>query len=82
MFLRVYLVLRIITRLTKWRSEKAEIACSIEGITADTLFAIKCLIKEHPYIILLSSFAGASVIFGFIVRIFEMPYYLDEDIPG
>lgn len=49
MFMRVYLVLRLIPNLSQWRDMHAEECCEKEGIKADGFFALKSLLKEKPY---------------------------------
>ena len=75
MFWRVYLLLRLVTRFSKWRNEQAQIIAFIEGFEADTMFAIKALYYETPYLVLLCAFLFSSSILGLAVRIFELPYY-------
>jgi len=75
MLSRTYLVMRLLTRLTKWRSEQAEIIAQIEGFDADTTFALKALMKEKPYLVLFFMAFFSSSVLGLAVRIFEMPFY-------
>jgi len=79
MFARIYLVLRLLTRFTKWRNKKAQRVCNFEGIEADSVFAMKALMKEQPYFILFLNFIMSSVIFGFAVRTVERAYYEDDE---
>ena len=78
MMLRLYLVFRLFTRFTKWRNEHSERCCEISGTDADSIFALKAIFKERPYIMLLINSVISSVVFGFAVRTFERPYYDDE----
>ena len=75
MQLRIYLVLRIITKVTKYRSNKSLKICKEEGLEADTMFSIKCLLHDNPYFILLIGFIISSLSFGVAVRTLERPYY-------
>ena len=72
MMIRAHLVLRLTTRFTKWRSDQADLICSIEGFTANTAFAMKALIKDMPYQILLMFALATSVVFGWSVRLLEL----------
>ena len=76
--MRIYLVMRLATQFTRWRSKKAASYCNREGIEADTMFALKCLMQDQPYLILGSAFIASSLFFGFAVRQLERPYYDDE----
>lgn len=71
MLLRVYLILRLIPNATYWTSMNAENWCEKEGIEANLQFALKSLLKEKPYKILLINFALSVGIFGISVRSFE-----------
>lgn len=75
MLVRFYLVIRLLTRFTKWQGKRAQIFCNREGIEADTVFALKCLLKERPVIVLTTTFVFATFIFAFAVRCAEIPYY-------
>lgn len=78
MMVRLYLVFRLFTRFTKWRNEHSERCCELSGTDADSVFAMKAMFKERPYIMLLINSIVSSVVFGFAVRTFEGPYYDDE----
>jgi len=78
MLIRIYLVLRLITKFSRWRNKNAQRICSREGIEADTIFALKCLMQEAPYTVLFTNFMISSLIFGFAVRTVERVYYEDE----
>eukprot|EP00347_Sterkiella_histriomuscorum_P011535 403372085 len=82
MMIRIYLVLRLLTKLTQWRNKKAQKFCNEEGIDADTIFSLKCLMQTKPYTVLLISFIILSVMFGFAVRTLERPYYQDDSTGG
>jgi hypothetical protein len=77
MLSRIYLVLRLLTRFTKWRSQRSIVICSKEGIEADTMFTIKCLMQERPYLVSFLNFIISSILFGFAVKIAEVVYYED-----
>jgi len=78
MLFRFYLVTRLIPNLSKWTDMHAEECCEREGILADSLFAIKSLLKERPYLMLLLNFTISILLFGFSVRSFERAFYEDE----
>jgi len=81
MLTRFYLVLRLTTKYTRWRNLDAQYKCSQEGIEADTIFALKCLMKTNPYTVLFIAFMSTSVLFGFAVRVVERPFY-EDDVTG
>jgi hypothetical protein len=49
MFLRFYLILRFLPNFSIWTDIHSEDCCEMEGIEANYLFAVKCLLKEKPY---------------------------------
>lgn len=71
MFLRFYLVLRLIPNLSQWKDIHSEDCCEMEGIEADYIFALKSLLKEKPYQMLLVNFSISMLSFGLSVRAFE-----------
>ena len=73
MVMRVYLGLRLFAHYTKWRSEIAVNYCEAEGCEANTLFALKALLKESPYISLFLGLLISSWVFGTTIRNFERP---------
>jgi len=71
MFLRFYLLLRLIPNLSQWTDMHAEECCEREGFEANYFFALKSLLKEKPYQMLMLNFTISIVSFGFSVRAFE-----------
>jgi len=71
MFLRFYLILRLLPNLSIWTDIHSEDCCEMEGIEANYLFAVKCLLKEKPYQMLLVNFTLSILSFGLSVRAFE-----------
>lgn len=69
--LRFYLLIRLFTNLSKWRSLESEEVCEREGFKSDIFFAIKALMKERPYISIMINFSMSIFIFGIAVRSFE-----------
>lgn len=49
----------------------AEESCEREGFEANYFFALKSLLKEKPYQMLMINFAISIISFGFSVRAFE-----------
>ena len=71
MYLRFFLVLRLIPNLSKWIDINSEDCCEAEGIEADFSFALKSLLKDKPYQMLLINFSISVISFGLSVRAFE-----------
>ena len=78
MMFRFYFVFRLFTQFTKWRDEHSQRCCEVEGIEADTIFALKSLLIEKPYTVLAICFIFSSTLLGLTVRLLELPYYEDE----
>ena len=71
-FLRVYLLVRIFTTYSSWKTLESEESCEREGFQADFWFAIKSLMKQRPYLSIMVNFFLSVLVFGFAVRSFEM----------
>lgn len=79
MLIRVYLVFRLFALYSKWTSRAADECCEPEGCEANTIFAIKAVLKDKPYTTLLIVMISSTIVFGLAVRNFERPYYYDMD---
>ena len=79
MFLRIHLLIRLLPNLSKWKDIHSEECCEAEGFEANFLFAIKSLLKEKPYQMLLINFAVSIITLGFSVRTFERAFYEDKE---
>ena len=77
MLLRFYLVFRLFAQYSKWTNELAEECCEPEGCEANTLFAMKAVLKEKPHTTLLMLMIISTIIFGLAVRHFERPVYMN-----
>lgn len=49
MFLRFYLLMRLVPNMSQWTDIHSENCCEMEGIEANYFFAVKSLLKEKPY---------------------------------
>jgi Ion channel len=78
MLLRVYLVMRLFTRYSIYRSAFADKACANVGIEADSSFSMKCIYLENPFLVLFIAMMVPIFVFGFALRLFEQPYYEDD----
>jgi hypothetical protein len=50
---------------------RSQRVCMVNGCEANTMFAIKALFKQRPYLILYGSLLVMTVIFGWQLRLFE-----------
>eukprot|EP01017_Pseudomicrothorax_dubius_P034505 TRINITY_DN4741_c0_g1_i1.p1 TRINITY_DN4741_c0_g1~~TRINITY_DN4741_c0_g1_i1.p1 ORF type:complete len:215 (-),score=24.12 TRINITY_DN4741_c0_g1_i1:24-668(-) len=82
MSLRVYLVARTFAIYSKWCNETAEDCCDSEGCEANTMFALKAVLKEKPYETLLVLMIISCVLLGLDVRLFERPVYYGQIPPA
>lgn len=80
MLLRVYLIIRMVTRYSVYRGAFADKSCARVGIEADTGFSLKCIYQENPFVLLFLAMMMSIVAFGFALRMFERPYYDDDDL--
>jgi len=79
MLLRCYLVCRLFALYSKWTGKVAEECCEPEGCEANTIFAIKAVLKDKPYSTLLIAMISSTIVFGLAIRNFERPYYYGQD---
>jgi hypothetical protein len=73
MFFRIYLPCRFVFYLTEFMNPRTQRVCQIYSCEADSMFALKALMKQKPYSILLGALAITIVMFGYHLRIFEGP---------
>ena len=73
MFCRLYLLVRFSFYLTEFMNPRTQRVCQMHGCESDSMFALKGLMKQKPYPILLSGLAITIIIFGYQLRIFEAP---------
>lgn len=78
MLLRVYIVVRVLKHYTKWSNMHAEEICERYGTESSTIFVLKAIFKEKPYITLSVCMAISIAIFGMATRTFERPYNKDN----
>lgn len=71
MLLRVYLIFRMYTRFSVYRSTFADRCCAKVGIEADMVFALKSSFKTSPFKLLFITFLVSVVSLGLAVRLFE-----------
>jgi len=78
MLTRVYLVFRIVRIYSRWANDHADECCQIFGCHSNTLFVLKSLFKERPFMTLGVSMCLSITIFGMATRTFERPYNDDN----
>ena len=74
MLLRVYIVFRLVRVYSRWANDHADECCQIFGCHSNTLFVLKSLFKERPFMTLGVSMCLSITIFGMATRTFERPY--------
>lgn len=72
-FIRIYLLIRYIMVITQYVTPRSQRICGMNGCAADEMFAIRAIMKENPYSLLLYSMVISTLIFGYQLRIFEKP---------
>ena len=78
MLLRVYIVFRLVRIYSRWANDHADECCQMFGCNSSTLFVLKSLFKERPFLTLGVSMCLSITIFGFATRTFERPYNDDN----
>ena len=61
----------MILYLSLFCNQRSQRICRIHGCDANILFAIKCMMKQRPYRVLIYSLIITTLIFGYLLRIFE-----------
>ena len=82
MMLKVYLLLRLFSWVTKWMNDKSITLCHQNQCSGGTLFSLKALFKQRPYLVLVLCFLLSVSMFGYAIRTFERPLYTDEPLEG
>ena len=72
MFLKLYSVIRIAAAYTSYSNKLSAKYCEMYGGEADTIFALKAVQKDQPFLILTCAFCILCVILGIILRMFEL----------
>lgn len=72
-FLRIYLLARCAIALNKYQSPRAFRVCQMSGCEADSMFAIKSILREYPYETIVVSFMTTIMMIGYQLKIFEAP---------
>lgn len=70
-FIRIYLIIRCILANCFYMSTRAQRVCQMNGCHASYMFAIKSLMKDQPYLVLLTNVVLSMFYFGYLIRIFD-----------
>ena len=75
-FIRIYLILRCVLANSFFMSPRAQRVCQMNGCYASYMFAIKCAMKDQPYLVLMTNLVASLFYFGYLIRLF------DQDLSG
>ena len=71
MFIRIYLPCRFLFYMSEFMNPRTQRVCQIYSCNADSMFALKALMKQQPMPMLFGSLACTIIIFGYHLRLFE-----------
>lgn len=71
MFLRIYTVVRFLLSSTFWMSARAQRVCSMNGCHANMHFALKCMVKQSPILVIVSNLVLSVAVFGYLIRVWD-----------
>ena len=69
---RLVFILRLLEHFTHWTDESSQRVCKLNGVVADSFFALKAYLKLQPYMVLTIALILSTFILGFALRSFEM----------
>lgn len=72
-FLRVYILFRYGLFNSSFMAPRASRMCNMVGCQADHMFAIKALMKQMPYSLLIVTLLLTIFLFGYQLKVFEGP---------
>jgi hypothetical protein len=72
MFFKIYNVLKVLAAYSGYSNSFSERYCEEYGTEADNVFALKSIQKDRPFLILIILFISFSIIFGILLRMYEM----------
>lgn len=72
-FARIYLILRCVLANSFFMSPRAQRVCQMNGCYASYSFAIKCAMKDMPYVVLFTNLVMSMFYFGYLIRLFDQP---------
>ena len=78
MLLRVYLIAKLFRHFTKWTSQEAQHACRLYETEPSPIFAVKAMLKEKPFYLLVPSILLSMLVFSLSVMIVERGFYIEN----
>lgn len=79
MVLRFILIVRTILMHSKWYSNRTHRMCNFYSMHCDFMFVIRSLMREKPYTIIFAILFVCVFIFGYAIRICELPLSRNEE---
>lgn len=76
---KFYFLTRLFEHYSRWTNERAHTVCKKFRCKADTIFLIKCELKNKPYTMVAILFIFCLLIFGVAVRTYEITYSFNMD---
>jgi len=73
LYVRIYLIVRVTLTFTSFMQPRQQRLCTMNGVEADFIYAVKGVMKDMPYSFLGSALIISVLIPGYTLRIFERP---------
>ncbi len=71
MFMRCYIIVRWLLNQTYYMTSRAQRVTSMNGCQASLHFALKCIMKEQPVLVIVSNLCISVALFGYSFRLFD-----------
>jgi hypothetical protein len=71
-FLKIYHIFRLIGVFTIYTNLMSQKYCVFHGGESDQIFSLKCFNKDYPYFFLITLMFSVIVVFGIVLRMFEI----------
>lgn len=78
-WVKLYVIIRTILLTNKYTTPRAQRVCLLNGCYADLIFSFRAKFKESPNSILIITFFLSSLMYAYMLRIFERPL---SDVSG
>ena len=75
MFLRIFFLLRSVFNYSIYTDAFSKKLCKTYGFTSGVRFTLKCHFAVNPEKTMLILFTSSILVFGYLLRIFELPYH-------
>lgn len=81
MFLRLFFLYRSVLNYSLYTDAYCKKLCSQNGFPNSMVFALKCLLATNPAFVTLLNFCLFTMIYSYLLRIFELPLlkHLDDN---